>query len=46
MSDKDFQKYLHAPNKSFRDYKSDYYIIQFFIEIFRFLKIEKRLIRK
>ena len=46
VSDKDFQKYLDAKNKSFRDYKSHYHLIQFFIDIFRFLKIEKRLIRK
>lgn len=46
ISDKEFQNYFDAPKKSFRDYKSHYRIIQMFIIIFRFLKIEKRLIRK
>ncbi len=46
ISDNDFQEYLEAPNKSFTNYKSDYHIIQMFIRIFRFFKIEKRLIRK
>ncbi len=46
ISESDFKKYLDSQNKSFRDYKSNYYLIQIFIEILRFLKIEKRLIRK
>jgi N-acetyl sugar amidotransferase len=45
LSDTDFENYLNAPSKSFKDYKSYNHIIQFLIKICRFLKLEKRLIR-
>ena len=35
---------FNSKNKSFRDYKSNYHIIQFFVMISRLLKIERRLI--
>lgn len=46
ISDDELEKYLTQVNKSFKDYKSNYFLIQFFVFIFRLLKIEKRLIRK
>lgn len=36
---------MSKPNKSFKDYKSNYQIINFFVKLCRFLKIENRLIR-
>jgi N-acetyl sugar amidotransferase len=45
ISKKEFDEYLNLPNKSFKDYKSYNSIIQFFVYLLRFLKIEKRLIR-
>lgn len=45
FSDEEFQNYIDAPNKSFKDYNSHYTIIQFFVNLSRFLKLENRLIR-
>ena len=36
---------MKSKNKAFSDYKSNYYLIQFFVKICRFLRIENRLIR-
>ena len=35
---------FNSTNKSFKDYKSNYYFIQLFVQIARLLKIERRLI--
>ena len=35
---------FNSKNKSFKDYKSNYQIIQFFVMVSRILKIERRLI--
>lgn len=44
ISEDDLNKLFNSKNKSFKDYKSKYYIIQFFVMISRLLKIERRLI--
>ena len=36
---------LNDENKSFKDYRSSYLIIQFFVKLLRFFKLERRLIR-
>ena len=36
---------LYKKNKSFKNYKSNYYIIQFFVKLSRLMGLEKRLIR-
>jgi hypothetical protein len=38
-------KLLNDKNKSFKDYKSNYYIIQFFVKLLRLIGWEKRIIR-
>ena len=45
ITEENLRKLLNDKNKSFKDYKSSYYIIQFFVKLMRFLKIESRLIR-
>ena len=35
---------FNSKNKSFKDYKSNYFLIQFFVKVARFLKLERRLI--
>lgn len=45
FSDEEFQNYIDAPKKSFKDYNSFYKIIQFLVNLSRFLKLETRLIR-
>ncbi|MDC3174888.1 N-acetyl sugar amidotransferase [Candidatus Pelagibacter sp.] len=45
FSDEEFQNYIDAPKKSFKDYNSFYKIIQFLVNLSRFLKLENRLIR-
>jgi len=45
ISENDLNNIMKSKNKKFSDYKSNYYLIQFFVKICRFLKIENRLIR-
>ena len=45
ISEENLRTLLNDKNKSFKDYKSSYYVIQFFVKLMRFLKIESRLIR-
>ena len=45
ITEENLRTLLNDKNKSFKDYKSSYYIIQFFVKLMRFLKIESRLIR-
>ena len=45
ISEDELNTLLNGDNKSFKDYKSSYLIIQFFVKLLRFLKIEPRLIR-
>ena len=45
FTENEFQKYFNNPPKSFRDYKSNYRVIQFLIIICKLLRLEKRLIR-
>ena len=45
ISEDELNTLLNGDNKSFKDYKSSYLIIQFFVKLLRFLKIEARLIR-
>lgn len=35
---------FNSKNKSFKDYKSNYFLIQFFVKVARILKLERRLI--
>ena len=45
ISENELKSIMNGKNKSFKDYKSSYFIIQFFVKLLRFLKIESRLIR-
>ncbi len=45
ISEDELKNIMNKGNKSFKDYKSSYYIIQFFVNLLRFLGIENRLIR-
>ena len=45
ISDDYLNKLMLNKNKSFKDYKSNYYIIQFFVKLFRLIGWEKRIIR-
>ena len=45
ISENDLNNIMKSKNKTFSDYKSNYHLIQFFVKICRFLKIENRLIR-
>lgn len=45
ISEKDLNKFFLGKNKSFRDYKSNYFIINIFTKILFFLGMEKRIIR-
>jgi N-acetyl sugar amidotransferase len=42
---KDLNLLMQGKNKTFKDYKSSFYLIQFFVMICKILKIEKRIIR-
>ena len=44
ISETELQNLFNSKNKSFRDYKSNYKLIQFFVNISRILKLERRLI--
>ena len=41
----ELDEYFNGPNKSFKDYKSHYSIINFFTKIVQFFGIEKRVIQ-
>lgn len=45
ISEDELKNIMNANNKSFKNYKSSYYIIQFFVKLLRFLGMENRLIR-
>ena len=45
ISENELTEIMDGKNKSFKDYRSFHFIIQFFVKILRFLKIEARLIR-
>ena len=45
ISENELRSIMNGENKSFKDYKSSYLIIQFFVKLLRFFKIETRLIR-
>jgi len=45
ISEDELRNIMAKRNKSFKDYKSRYHIIQFFVKLLRFLGIEHRLIR-
>ncbi len=45
ISVNDLKNLMNQQNKTFRDYKSNYNLINFFTKILRFLKIEKRIIQ-
>jgi len=45
ISEEELNILLEGKNKSFKDYKSSYLIIQFFVKLLRFFKLESRLIR-
>lgn len=45
ISEDELRNIMTQSNKSFKDYKSSYYIIQFFVKLLRFLGVEHRLIR-
>ena len=45
VSEDELASIMNENNKSFKNYKSSYYIIQFFVKLLRFLGMENRLIR-
>ena len=45
ISVQDLKTIMQGKNKTFRDYKSNYLIINFFTKMLRLLKIEKRIIQ-
>jgi N-acetyl sugar amidotransferase len=45
ISENELNNIMESKNKKFSDYKSNYQLIQFFVKICRFLRIENRLIR-
>ena len=45
ISEGELTTIMYEKNKSFKNYKSSYYIIQFFVKLLRFLGMENRLIR-
>ena len=45
ISESKLKLIMQEKNKSFKDYKSSYFIIQFFVKLLRILKLESRLIR-
>ncbi len=45
ISVNELKSFLTKNNKSFRDYKSNYYLINFFTKLLRFLRLEKRIIQ-
>ena len=45
ITENELNNIMQSKNKMFNDYKSNYHLIQFFVKISRFLRIESRLIR-
>ena len=45
ISENELRFIMNGENKSFKDYKSSYFLIQFFVKLSRLLKMETRLIR-
>jgi len=45
ITENELNNIMNSQNKMFSDYKSNYHLIQFFVKVCRFLKIENRLIR-
>ena len=45
ISEHELKNIMNGDNKSFKNYKSSYYLIQFFVKLLRFLGMENRLIR-
>ena len=45
VSENKLKLIMQEKNKSFKDYKSSYFIIQFFVKLLRMLNLESRLIR-
>ncbi|MDC0914968.1 N-acetyl sugar amidotransferase [Candidatus Pelagibacter sp.] len=45
ISEDELKKIMNESNKSFKNYKSSYYIIQFFVKLLRIFGMENRLIR-
>ena len=45
ISEGELKDIMNGENKSFKDYKSSYFLIQFCVKLMRFLKIESRIIR-
>lgn len=45
ISVNELKSFLTKNNKSFRDYKSNYHLINFFTKLLRFLRLEKRIIQ-
>ena len=45
ISEDELKKIMNESNKSFKNYKSSYYIIQFFVKLLRIIGLENRLIR-
>jgi N-acetyl sugar amidotransferase len=45
ISEDELKKIMNESNKSFKNYKSSYYIIQFFVKLSRIFGMENRLIR-
>ena len=45
ISKDELDKLMNGKNKTFKDYKSSYYLIQFFVKICKILNLEGRIIR-
>ena len=45
ISIEDLRSLMKGKNKSFKDYKSNYFLINFFTKLLRLLKLEKRIIQ-
>ena len=45
ISEDELKQIMNETNKSFKNYKSSYYIIQFFVKLLRIIGMENRLIR-
>ena len=45
ISENELTYIMNGENKSFKDYKSSYFLIQFCVKLLRLFKIERRLIR-
>ena len=45
ISENELKSIMNGNNKSFKNYKSSYYLIQFFVKLLRAIGMENRLIR-